>query len=373
MESLRVCSTGGHTATQPTTEINIPDVSRPGPSLAEDDSPYRTATAATVGMDQQPSFAQYQDWPPRSTTTAPVGTSQQPSYTQSQDVPFRPTASQQPSLAQLLVTKRLGLNRQPSIRQRQDSPFYMAAAATVGLNQPPIEQHIGFNELSSGTPHASAATRTPVLGTPWAPVLGTRPATQGRPSRIPTPVATPATTAIPMDIHLERIAASENLFIVVRYYAATLLLCCFQSLRVIDAQRSSIVSISNGVITGRAWDREHPTSRAPKPFTWLASTQGILGTAWTLPIEEAWGAQSPSNLRNIDGPAAARWDSLDEFGLNPGALHPLLLAIALNAGVPATSLISHLTTATTATVSPTPDPRVASRTTGSMLEWRNPT
>ncbi|KAJ1631665.1 hypothetical protein T492DRAFT_994141 [Pavlovales sp. CCMP2436] len=276
---------------------------------------------------------------------------------------------------------------------------------------------------------------------------------------------------VQMVLHLERIAASEHHFPVVRYYAATLSLCCFQSLR------------------------------------------GLLGTAWALPIEKAWGTQSPSDLCSIGvdflfpaldsysmlgeprlscpikkaehqeieramrallafnplrmprsqsqkftghslrhfmtelggamlmdpadrsalgrhsavtsrangaaagqavpaivqiyaresaprceislrkfvldhvrrvitsggGRTAARWDSLDEFGLDPGALHPLILAIAMGAGVPATSLISHLTAATrgplatlTATTIPTPDPRVPSRTTGSMIEWRNP-
>ncbi|KAJ1631270.1 hypothetical protein T492DRAFT_61997 [Pavlovales sp. CCMP2436] len=102
-----------------------------------------------------------------------------------------------------------------------------------------------------------------------------------------------------MVLHLECIAASEHLFPVVRYYAVTLSHCCFQSLRVIDAQRSSILGIANGVITGRAWDSKNPSSRAPKPFTWLASTQGLLGTAWARPIEEAWGTQSPTDLRSI--------------------------------------------------------------------------
>jgi len=79
------------------------------------------------------------------------------------------------------------------------------------------------------------------------------------------------------------------------------------------------------------------------------------------------------------GPTAARWDSLDEFCLNPGALHPLILAIAMGAGVPATSLTSRLTAVTrgpsatlTATTIPTPDPRVPSRATGSMIECHNP-
>ncbi|KAJ1618188.1 hypothetical protein T492DRAFT_1094720, partial [Pavlovales sp. CCMP2436] len=104
---------------------------------------------------------------------------------------------------------------------------------------------------------------------------------------------------VQMVLHLECIAASEHLFPVVRYYAPTLSLCCFQSLRVIDAQRSSILGIANGVITGRAWDSKNPSSRAPKPFTWAASTQGLLGTAWARPIEEAWGTQSPTDLRSI--------------------------------------------------------------------------
>ncbi|KAJ1636205.1 hypothetical protein T492DRAFT_960357 [Pavlovales sp. CCMP2436] len=104
---------------------------------------------------------------------------------------------------------------------------------------------------------------------------------------------------IQMVLHLECIAASEHLFPVVRYYAATLFLCCFQSLRVIDAQSSSILGIANEVITGRAWDSKKPSSRASKPFTWSASTQGLLGTAWARPIEEAWGTQSPTDLRSI--------------------------------------------------------------------------
>ncbi|KAJ1631925.1 hypothetical protein T492DRAFT_838797 [Pavlovales sp. CCMP2436] len=77
------------------------------------------------------------------------------------------------------------------------------------------------------------------------------------------------------------------------------------------------------------------------------------------------------------GPTAARWDSLDELCLNPGTLHPLILAIAMGASVSATSLTSHLTAATrgpsatlTATTIPTPDPRVPSRATGSMIECR---
>ncbi|KAJ1633769.1 hypothetical protein T492DRAFT_978749, partial [Pavlovales sp. CCMP2436] len=87
---------------------------------------------------------------------------------------------------------------------------------------------------------------------------------------------------VQMVLHLKCIAASEHLFPVVRYYAATLSLCCFQSLRVIDAQHS-----------------KKPSSRAPKPFTWSASTQGLLGTAWARPIDEAWGTQSPTDLRSV--------------------------------------------------------------------------
>jgi hypothetical protein len=103
---------------------------------------------------------------------------------------------------------------------------------------------------------------------------------------------------VQMVIHLERIAADTKQSTVIRYYASSLALCCFLSLRIIDAQRSHITSIKNGLISGRAWDSKNPTTRAPKPFAWAASTQGILSTEWTAPIEEAWG-NNTGNLREI--------------------------------------------------------------------------
>ncbi|KAJ1620244.1 hypothetical protein T492DRAFT_1079194, partial [Pavlovales sp. CCMP2436] len=445
--------------------------------------PFRTAAAATVGLNQQPSAAQRQDPPFRTAAAASVGLNQLPLFAQRQDPLFRTAAAatvglnQQPSFAQPSLAQRsvmqhrdftsrtttaatAGLSQRPSSAQRQDSPFLATIAATGGLSQPTSAQRIGLNLLDrratapivgepsyeNGTPHASPAIRTPVLGTPWASVLETRPtpARTRNPMGIPTPTATatPVTvngidggvpilgsptqidqsdsrqkaatslltlipvsaaslilgygtqdtsipkewevdlasfiaswsdssisqcslalrelnhflnksagtpcdvppvqlraflveaalrgtsvprsrldglcfavnhlriTGIPVKAeivtiyvsskqraapepmrdprgrpfrwssgHLERISASEHLFPVVRYYAATFSLCCFRSLRPGTAKK--------------------PSSRAPKPFTWSASTQGLLGTVWALPIEEAWGTQSPSDLRSI--------------------------------------------------------------------------
>ncbi|KAJ1639481.1 hypothetical protein T492DRAFT_856756 [Pavlovales sp. CCMP2436] len=340
--------------------------------------PFRTAAAATVGLSQQPSFAQRQDPPFRTAAAASVGLYQQPSFAQRQEPPFRTAAAAtvglnqqssfaQPSLAQWSIMQRrdppfrtaaaasVGLSQRPSFAQSQDLPFLATTAATVGLNQPPIAQHIGLNLLDrrataptvgqpsyeNGTPHASPAIRTPE----WVADLAS-------------------------------FIASWSDSSISQYSLALRELNHFLN-------KAAGTPFDVPPVQLRAFLMEAALrGTSPAGATWptVQMSQKFTGHSLRHFMTEIGGAML------MDPATVPHWDAtqngtmgLDEFCLNPGALHPLILAIAMGAGVPATSLISHLTAATrgpsailTATTIPTPDPRVPSRATGSMIEWRNP-
>jgi hypothetical protein len=109
-----------------------------------------------------------------------------------------------------------------------------------------------------------------------------------------SPPPKPAVSATwPIVVHLLFLASAAAATDVVRCYAAGFVLCALAALRMRDAQRASIISVADGVFSGRCYDSKHPKRRGRREMRFFAPVTGIgtgaAGDGWADTLAEHVG------------------------------------------------------------------------------------